>query len=124
VYGSVIVCLVFLPVFLLDGLAGSFFRPLALSYVLAIAASLLVALVVTPALSLMLLPQAVHERESPLVSYLKSGYRRLLPRLVAAPRRALAVVATSLVFTLAAFPFLGEEFLPQFQGVRLPDALG
>ena len=43
VYGSVIVTLVFLPVFLLDGLAGSFFRPLALSYVLAIAASLLVA---------------------------------------------------------------------------------
>ncbi len=44
VYGSVIVVLVFLPVFFLDGLAGSFFRPLALSYVLAISASLLVAL--------------------------------------------------------------------------------
>ncbi len=55
VYGSVIVVLVFLPVFLLDGLAGSFFRPLAMSYVLAIAASLLVALIVTPAMSLMLL---------------------------------------------------------------------
>ena len=49
VYGSVIVVLVFLPVFFLDGLAGSFFRPLALAYVLAIAASLLVALIVTPA---------------------------------------------------------------------------
>ena len=58
VYGSVIVVLVFLPVFFLDGLAGSFFRPLALAYVLAIVASLLVALIVTPALSLMLLPQA------------------------------------------------------------------
>ena len=59
VYGSVIVVLVFLPVFFLDGLAGSFFRPLALAYVLAISASLLVALIVTPALSLMLLPQAI-----------------------------------------------------------------
>ena len=56
VYGSVIVVLVFLPVFFLEGLAGSFFRPLALAYVLAISASLLVALIVTPALSLMLLP--------------------------------------------------------------------
>ena len=56
VYGSMIVVLVFLPVFFLDGLAGAFFRPLALSYILAIIASLLVALTVTPALSLMLLP--------------------------------------------------------------------
>ncbi len=57
VYASLIVVLVFVPVFLLEGLAGSFFRPLALSYVLAIVASLLVALTVTPALSLMLLPK-------------------------------------------------------------------
>ena len=58
VYASLIVVLVFLPVFLLDGLAGAFFRPLALAYVLAILASLLVALTVTPALSLLLLPEA------------------------------------------------------------------
>ena len=60
VYASLIVVLVFLPVFLLEGLAGSFFRPLALSYVLAILASLLVALTVTPALSLLLLPRHTH----------------------------------------------------------------
>jgi CzcA family heavy metal efflux pump len=115
VYGSVIVVLVFLPVFLLDGLAGSFFRPLALSYVLAISASLLVALVVTPALALLLLPQAVHERESPLVTWLKAGYRRLLPRLIAAPRRAIAIIAVSLIGTGLAYPLLGEEFLPHFK---------
>jgi CzcA family heavy metal efflux pump len=115
VYGSLIVVLVFMPVFLLDGLAGSFFRPLALSYVLAIAASLLVALVVTPALSLLLLPQAVHERESPLVTWLKARYVRVLPRLVDAPRQAIAIIAVSLVAAIAAFPFLGEEFLPHFK---------
>ena len=56
VYASLIVTLVFVPVLFLDGLAGSFFRPLAVTYILAIMASLLVALTVTPALSLMLLP--------------------------------------------------------------------
>ena len=58
VYATLIVVLVFIPVFFLDGLAGAFFRPLATSYVLAVAASLLVALVVTPALCLMLLARA------------------------------------------------------------------
>ena len=115
VYGSLIVVLVFLPVFFLEGLAGSFFRPLALSYVLAISASLLVALIVTPALSLMLLPQAIHEREAPLVTWLKNRYRRVLPGLVAAPGMALGIVAASLAIAGAAFPFLGEEFLPHFK---------
>lgn len=115
VYGSVIVVLVFLPVFLLEGLAGAFFRPLALSYVLAISASLLVALIVTPALSLLLLPRAVQERESPLVTRLKAAYRRLLPHLVVAPRLAIAIVGISLAATGVAFPLLGEEFLPHFK---------
>ncbi len=115
VYGSLIVVLVFLPVFFLDGLAGSFFRPLALAYVLAIGASLLVALIVTPAMSLMLLPQSTHAVEAPAVSALKGWYRRLLPNLVAAPRRALAIVGGSIAAALVAFLFLGEEFLPHFK---------
>jgi Cu/Ag efflux pump CusA len=57
VYATIIVVLVFLPVFFLDGLAGTFFRPLALSYILAVAAPLGVALIVTPALCLILLPK-------------------------------------------------------------------
>lgn len=115
VYGSVIVGLVFLPVFMLEGLAGSFFRPLATAYVVAIAASLLVALIVTPALSLMLLPRAAGHRESPLVSWLHRRYRPRLEKLIDYPKRAIATIAAALALSAAAVPFLGEEFLPNFK---------
>jgi CzcA family heavy metal efflux pump len=115
VFGSLIVVLVFIPVFLLEGLAGSFFRPLALAYVLAIVASLAVALTVTPAMALMLLPKHTHPREAPAVTWLKARYRRMLPALIDAPRRAIAIVAAALLATAAAYPFLGEEFLPHFK---------
>ena len=62
VYATVIVVLTLLPVFFLEGLAGSFFRPLAGAYVLAILASLVVALTITPALSLILLPKAAQRQ--------------------------------------------------------------
>jgi Cu/Ag efflux pump CusA len=75
VYASMIVALVFLPVFFLGGLAGSFFRPLASAYIVAILASLVVALIVTPALSLMLLPGAARQsRESPAITRMKRRY--------------------------------------------------
>ncbi|MBA3967675.1 MAG: efflux RND transporter permease subunit, partial [Nitrospirales bacterium] len=115
VFASLIVCLVFLPVFFLPGLSGAFFRPLALSYVLAIMASLLVALTVTPALSLTLLPQApMRRQEAPLARILKTGYRSLLPHLVNRPRWSVAMLIGTLSMTLMALPLLGEEFLPNF----------
>jgi CzcA family heavy metal efflux pump len=115
VHGTIIVVLVFLPVFLLPGLAGTFFRPLALSYVLATLASLLVALTLTPALCLLLLPRAAAHRESPLTRALKERYRAVLPRVVSRPGRAIVVVAVALVASAGAWPLLGEEFLPHFQ---------
>jgi CzcA family heavy metal efflux pump len=114
-YGSLIVVVVFVPVFMLEGLAGAFFRPLALSYVLAILASLAVALTVTPAMALLLLPRHLDARESRLVSYLKAGYRRVLPAFVDRPKTAFGSLAVVMTLTLAAVPFLGEEFLPSFR---------
>jgi len=116
VYGSVIVALVLMPVFLLEGLSGSFFRPLALSYVRAILAALFVALTLTPALSLLLLPQATHHQtDAPLVRWLKLRYEKILPRLIQQPKRVIASLVGTIVVALIAFQFLGEEFLPHFK---------
>jgi Cu/Ag efflux pump CusA len=121
VYASLIVALVFVPVFFLGGLAGAFFRPLALAYVVAILASLVVALVVTPALALLLLPRAAAEhREPPLAAWLRTRYRRVLPRFVADESRgrfpkAARVIGAALLVAGASVPLLGEEFLPDFK---------
>ncbi|MDP8244380.1 MAG: efflux RND transporter permease subunit [Candidatus Hinthialibacter antarcticus] len=116
VYASLIVILVFLPVFFLEGLAGAFFKPLAFSYVLAILASLIVALTVTPALSLMLLPQVKHENEDPpLTSVLKRIYRSVLPMTVSRPSLVVVFLVIAMIGAAIAVPNLGEEFFPKFQ---------
>lgn len=117
VYGSLIVVLVVFPVFFLKGLVGAFFAPLALSYVMAIGASLLVALTVTPALSLIFLPGAIKsgEKDALLIRPIKWAYGMTLPKLVRFPKLALFFIATSLGVTLLVVPMLGEEFLPKFK---------
>ena len=116
VYASLIVTLVFVPVLFLDGLAGSFFRPLAVTYILAIMASLLVALTVTPALSLMLLPNAIERRhDAPLTRLLKRMYGAVLPLFMNRPKSALAVIVLMFGLTGYAVTTLGEEFLPNFK---------
>ena len=117
VYGSLVVVLVLIPVFFLDGLSGAFFRPLALSYILAILASLVVALTLTPALCLMLLPHAASTSagEPPLVAFLKRHYRKRLPAMLKKSRWAFRFMALAFVVTLGSLAFLGEELLPDFQ---------
>lgn len=116
VYASLIVTLVFVPVLFLDGVSGSFFRPLAIAYILAILASLLVALTVTPALSLMLLPGVTKKRhEAPLAHFLKGVYARMLPVMLPRPMLAIGLVAVMFGLTSFAVSTLGEEFLPNFK---------
>ncbi len=115
VYGSLIVIIVFVPVFMLPGLSGAFFRPLALAYVTAVLASLLIALTITPALALMLMRRGTRRDDAPVVSSLKATYRRVLPSMLGQPRRAMGILVVSLGATAVALPFLGEEFLPNFK---------
>ncbi len=115
VYATMVVVLVFLPVFLLDGLAGSFFRPLAVAYALGVVASMVVALTVTPALTLLLVPKHLDHRPAPLATWLRARYARILPGVVDRPKTALAAVVALLLATAGAVPLLGEGFLPTFQ---------
>jgi len=116
VLATLIVSLVFAPVFFIPGVAGSFFRPLAVAYVLAILASMAVALTVTPALALMVLPgSGAKEGDAPMSRRARRSYRELLPWFVARPSLALATIAGATALTLLALPWLGEEFLPRFK---------
>jgi CzcA family heavy metal efflux pump len=115
VFASGVVVLVFLPVFFLDGLAGSFFRPLAHAYVLAIGASLLVALTVTPAMSLLLLSSEAERPEPWLSRVSKARYGTLLQGMIFRPRLAVLILVVCFAGSGLLVLRLGEEFLPRFK---------
>ncbi|MEJ7764318.1 MAG: efflux RND transporter permease subunit [Acidimicrobiales bacterium] len=116
VYASLIEAAALFPIFFLEGLTGAFFRPLAFSYALAVLVSLVIALVVTPALSLILFANAnLDRRGSPLVAWMQRGYAAFLFRIVSRPRSALGVLAATLVVGFAALPQLGQSLLPDFK---------
>ena len=116
VYATLIIVAAMIPIFFLTGLTGAFFSPLAASYVLAVGVSLVVALTVTPAMSLILLANApLEKRESPFTRWLQRGYERSLQPIIAKPWRAYAVVGATVVAGVAVVPFLGQDLLPSFK---------
>lgn len=115
VYATFAVALVFLPILTLSGLAGRLFAPLGIAYILAVLASLLVALTVTPAFSLLLGHWQVRQEEPPVVRWLKERYRMLLLQVERRPRTVMSGVALLTLVGLAALPFFGGEFLPELR---------
>jgi CzcA family heavy metal efflux pump len=116
VYATLIIVAASVPVFLLQGLTGAFFRPLALSYTLAIVASMVVALTLTPALALIMLRGAPVERhESPLVKALQRGYTWALGRIIIRPVAAYATVLVVTLVGIVVYPMLGQSLFPQFK---------
>jgi CzcA family heavy metal efflux pump len=115
VYATLIIVLAVTPVFFMGGLSGTFFTPLALAYSLALLASMVVALTVTPALCLILLDKAAIERESPLVGWLQRGYQALLARVIQAPRATFLVSGVVVLAGIAVWPLLGTSLLPSFK---------
>ncbi|QDV09617.1 Cobalt-zinc-cadmium resistance protein CzcA [Planctomycetes bacterium Poly30] len=116
IYGSLVIVLVMLPILFLDGVAGAFFRPLAVSYMVAIAASLLTALTLTPALSLVLLGRKRgSEADPPLIRLARRATRPILG--IFLRRRWLPLATLALVggAAVAIVPSLGENFMPKFR---------
>lgn len=116
IFATVIVALVFLPVMGMSGVEGALFRPLAYAHTLAILASLLVALTVTPALAaLLLVRRNAGAREPWLLGRLKRRFVPLLDRLLDRPVPLLVGTGALTLAALAVFPLLGGEFLPEFR---------
>jgi CzcA family heavy metal efflux pump len=116
VYATLIDVVAVIPVFFMEGLTGAFFRPLALSYALAVLASMVVALTVTPALSLLLLHRSpLERRQSPVVRWLQRGYAAVLGRVLRSPRPAIALVVVVVLLGLGVLPALGQSLLPDFK---------
>jgi CzcA family heavy metal efflux pump len=116
IYATLIDVATLLPIFFVQGLTGALFAPLALSYGLAVLASMLVALTVTPALGLILLGKApIERRESPLVRWLQPLYQRVLTPVLHAPLRVASVGIVIFLAGLFVVPHLGEALLPEFK---------
>ncbi|HTS89667.1 MAG TPA: efflux RND transporter permease subunit, partial [Gemmatimonadales bacterium] len=116
VYATFVVALVFAPVLTMSGLQGALFRPLGIAYIFATLASLVVALTVTPALTLVLLANrrgAAHE--SIVLRWLRSWFEHLLRRLLGHPGAITLATAGVCVLALAVIPFFGSSFLPEFR---------
>ena len=116
VYATFIVALIFLPVLTLTGLQGSFFAPLALSYILAIMASLLVALTITPALAYLFFGKGARQSGEPALQRgLKRAYLAVLGFVARRPRAIMALVLVLCLAAASRVPFFGGEFLPEFR---------
>jgi CzcA family heavy metal efflux pump len=135
VYATFIVALVFLPVLTMTGLQGKLFTPLATAFILAILASLAVALTVTPAMCLAMLSRTRPHEEPRHVRWMKERHRRWLEALSRRPRALICSAALLCLGAAATLPFFGGEFLPEFReghfilhmaalpGTSLPESL-
>jgi CzcA family heavy metal efflux pump len=118
VYGTAVLLLALLPIFVLDGETGAFLPPLALSYAVAVVASTLVALTVTPALGTLLLSRAAQPRPaSPVLRWLGRRHDRFLTRFTATTRPGLVTAGVLVVVGLAVLPFLdrGDSLVPSLK---------
>lgn len=113
-FAILIIIVVFLPLFSLEGLEGKMFKPMAFNISFAMAGSLLLTLTIIPVLAALIL-KPKEERDTMLVRWIKRGYLPLLAWSLANKRKVVMAAGALLLFSLALFPFLGKEFMPQLQ---------
>ncbi|MDQ9169565.1 efflux RND transporter permease subunit [Oxalobacteraceae bacterium R-40] len=116
VYATIIVVLVFVPLFALPGIEGRLFAPLGIAYIVSILASMLVSMTVTPVLAYYLLPnmKGLAHGDSPVVRRLKAWDTRILEWSFPRAGRILTVAAIAVAVAAASVPFFPRAFLPPF----------
>ena len=117
VVGTIVVLLVFIPLFALSGIEGRLFRPLAIAYIVSILASLVVSLTVTPALCSLILPRMKRmeaEKDGPVLRFFKHAAQRAYDVTLPRPKQVLAVCGALVLLGVFLVTRLGVEFLPPF----------
>lgn len=117
IFATIVVVLVFVPLFAMQGIEGRIFTPLGIAYIVSILASLLVSLTVTPALCAYMLPRLKRlgaEHDGWVVRHIKSVQKWTLDRLFPRSTLVFCVITAAFVLSAAAFMTFGREFLPQF----------
>lgn len=116
IFSTVIIVVVFAPIFSLTGVEGRIFAPMGVAYLLSIAASTLVAMTLSPALCAILLANQTLPQEGTFISrWAERLYRPLLNLSLRSPQIILGLALASLVAACAIVPSLGRVFLPEFQ---------
>jgi cobalt-zinc-cadmium resistance protein CzcA len=113
-FAILIIIVVFMPLFSLTGLEGKLFKPMAFTISFAMAGSLLLSMTLVPVLSALLL-KPKEERDTFLVRKAKQFYLPLLDWALERKKRVIGIALLLLIGSLALFPFLGKEFMPQLQ---------
>ncbi|GMR09023.1 MAG: efflux RND transporter permease subunit [Gammaproteobacteria bacterium] len=114
-FAVIIISIVFAPLFALEGVEGKLFQPMAISIVLAMFASLLVALIVIPALASYLFRRGVRERPSPVMRPIERQYQTGLKQALAHKSRVVGVSVGLFIGAIMLVPFLGTEFVPELE---------
>lgn len=126
-FGLAIIAIVYLPILSLTGIEGKMFRPMALTVVFALAGALVLTLTFVPAMASMLLPLALSEEESFLVSGIRKRYEPLLGKAMGRRTVTIGISVVAFALSMAIVPFMGAEFVPRLdegalalQAWRLP----
>lgn len=116
VLATIIVCLVFVPLFSMGGIEGRLFAPLGISYIVSLIASMIVSLTVTPVLCSFLLAKGklLEHKDSSFVVFLKKWDRHFLEKSLAHPKIVLGASSLLLLAAIVVSGFIGRDFLPQF----------
>jgi len=124
ILSTLIILVIFAPIFSLSGVEGRIFQPMGLAYLLSIAASTLVAVTLSPALcAILLAPVRLPAENTWIAAQAERLYSPVLEAALAAPRRVLALALALLIATALILPTLGRVFLPEFRERSLVNSM-